>query len=81
MGTTQSLTSGIGFANNLALWGRNTTDSGWHSLVQTTSDVLVLGGTTNAGVVVITGAFSVFQINTAGVNGLNYRGFPSASSL
>lgn len=80
VGTTASLTSGVGLSNTGALWGRNAADSAWQSLIAVTSGVVVVGDTNNAGVVVKVGAFSVYQISTAGVNGFTYRGYLTASS-
>lgn len=80
-GTALSLGSGIGIANATALWGANNSNSAWFSLLSITSGgAIVIGDTANAGVVVATGPFAVFQVSCAGVNGYTYRGYLTASS-
>ncbi len=80
IGSTAALTSGAGLGNGLALWARNAADSAWLSLITSSSNVITIGDISNAGVVVVTGAAAVWQVNTAGVNGLTYRGYLTASS-
>ncbi len=80
IGSTQSLTSGAGLANGLALWARTAADNAWFSLIASSSNVVTIGDTNNSGVILTTGASSSWSVNVAGVNGLIYRGYLTGAS-
>ena len=80
IGTTASLTSGLGLASGLGLWGRNAADSAWINAIGITGGEVVIGDTNNIGVQIVTGGLSLLRVQTAGVIGLTYRGYPNASS-
>lgn len=80
VGTTASLTSGLGLASGLGLWGRNAADSAWINAIGITGGEVQIGDSNNIGVQIITGGLALLRVQTAGVIGLTYRGYPNASS-
>lgn len=80
VGTTTALSSGLGLASGIGLWGRNAADSAWINAISLSGGEVQIGDSSNIGVLFVTGATAQLRVQTAGVVGLAYRGYMTAAS-